>query len=751
MPDLHAEGGPALTELRSRLDDALSRSGLTKTQLAARAAVSRTTVQLAFQSDAPVASAATLTALARVLRLPDHELLDLRRAATEGNAVGREEDQGLGKPISQWDPHDLEIHPAGPGLGEHAGLGASRRSLPGYVARHHDQLLAGVVADAARGRSRMLVLVGSSSTGKSRACWEAIRPLADVGWRLWHPSSPTRAEAALEDLHRVRPRTVVWLNETQHYLGEPQVGERVAAGLHQLAHSGRGPFLILGTLWPEYADQYTVLPSPGTPDLHSRARELLAGRMVTVPEVFDDDALRDATALAKNGDSLLADALTRARVHGRMTQDLAGAPELLRRYEHGTPAVRALLNAAMDARRLGVPLHLPQAFLTDAAIDYFDGQDLDQLDLDWAEAAFADLARPVHGRQPPVRRIGARPTHRYPGGPTPVVTPPTVRSPAFRLADYLEQHGRTIRRLLCPPASFWHAAHRHLTDSDALDRLAAEADRRERRQWAYHLRLRAADENSAEATVALVRSRHEAGDRDGAEALAVRAAEAGYPNALGLLAYLREMAGDRHGAEALFRQAGAAGHAVSLISLAITLRREGDLKGAESLYRQAADAGHAEVLPVLAEMREEAGDSDGATALVVSEAEAGDVWPLYMLAQLRENAGDHAGARALATRAADAGHTFALSSLAELRVAAGDQEGAEALYRQAADAGDTDALAKLAELRMAAGDKENAEALYRQAADAGRTFALSSLAELRVAAGDQEGAEALYRQAADAG
>ena len=41
-----------------------------------------------------------------------------------------------------------------------------------------------------------------------------------MGWRLWHPFDPTRAEAAQEDLHRVEPHTVVWLNEAQHYLGD---------------------------------------------------------------------------------------------------------------------------------------------------------------------------------------------------------------------------------------------------------------------------------------------------------------------------------------------------------------------------------------------------------------------------------------------------------------------------------------------------------------------------------------------------
>ena len=86
--------------------------------------------------------------------------------------------------------------------------------------REHDQLLAGVVRAAADGRSGIAVLVGGSSTGKTRACWEALGLLRDQqpGWRLWHPIDPTRPDAALRELPRIGPRTVVWLNEAQFYL-----------------------------------------------------------------------------------------------------------------------------------------------------------------------------------------------------------------------------------------------------------------------------------------------------------------------------------------------------------------------------------------------------------------------------------------------------------------------------------------------------------------------------------------------------
>ncbi|GLV88196.1 hypothetical protein Slala03_78850 [Streptomyces lavendulae subsp. lavendulae] len=174
---------------------------------------------------------------------------------------------------------------------------------------------------------------------------------------------------------------------------------------HLLVSPERGPVLVLGTLWPEYAAQYTALPTASGADPYSRAWELLAGRTLTVPDAFDVPALAAAEVLAEGGDRLLADALTRARTDGRMTQDLAGAPELFHRYRNAGPAAKAVLETAMDARRLGVGLHLPQAFLT----DYLGQNDYDQLTGDWAERAYAELAEPVHGK--PARALTPDPEH----------------------------------------------------------------------------------------------------------------------------------------------------------------------------------------------------------------------------------------------------------------------------------------------------------------------------------------------------
>ncbi|WP_432250739.1 helix-turn-helix domain-containing protein [Streptomyces sanyensis] len=737
----------ALTALRARLETGRARMRLNQTQLAARAGLSRGTVHKVFKAGEPVPTTDTVVAVARALGLPVGELLALRRTAV---GAGDGDRAGPGRPVGQWDPHALEVHPAGMTL-ESAG-GVERRVLPGYVAREHDQRLARAVQDAEAGRSRMVVLVGESSTGKTRACWEAVQPLADQGWWLWHPYDPTRAEAALEELHRVGPRTVVWLNEAQHYLGDPHAGERIAAAIHTLlVQPERGPVLVLGTLWPDYATQYTALPSPEAPDPHSRVRELLAARTVNIPAAFDPAALAKATTLAEAGDRLLADALTRAGDDGRVTQDLAGAPELLHRYEQATPAARALLEAAMDARRLRVGLHLPQAFLTDAAPDYLTDTDYDQLTDDWAEQAYAELATPVHGKHAPLRRATPRPQRRPPS-PTPTDSPtPSPGGPVFRLADYLEQHGRTTRPDLCPPASFWHAAHTHLTHPDDLNYLAQAAEDRHRLQWAHHLRHRAAHHGGASALACLAVRREQSGDHAGAEALARQAAEYGDPSALVRLAVRREQNLDRACAKTLYQEAADHGSSSALVSMSWMLMQSGDHAGAEALTRQAAERGDPSALARLSWMRDQIGDHAGAEALTRQAAEYGDPSALVRLAVRREQSGDHAGAEALARQAAERGDPSALVRLGWMREQCRKRADAEDLYQMAADHGSPSALVRLATMWEEDGARKGAEVLARQAADHGDSSALVRLSAMRERVGAGQSAETLARDVAGRG
>jgi hypothetical protein len=75
------------------------------------------------------------------------------------------------RPVGQWDPVELGVHRViGGGL------------LPPYVRRRHDQVLR-TILDPGVAANRLVVVRGGSSTGKSRAAYEAVLDrLPD--WRL---------------------------------------------------------------------------------------------------------------------------------------------------------------------------------------------------------------------------------------------------------------------------------------------------------------------------------------------------------------------------------------------------------------------------------------------------------------------------------------------------------------------------------------------------------------------------------------
>jgi hypothetical protein len=364
----------------------------------------------------------------------------------------------LGRLISELDdPFVLEVHR--PVQVEGA---RNLPPLPPYVRRDHDEALAEVVALAADGHSAMAVLVGGSSAGKTRACWEAVHQLPD-DWRVWHPFDPTRPEAVLADLPRVGPRTVVWLNETQHYLDTPgDIGERVAAALRTLlSDQQRAPVLVLGTLWPEHWDTLTRERSG-----HPEARQVLDGLDIQTVATFAGVALARLERAA-DADPRLA-AAVKAAPGGEVTQYLAGARELLSRYRNAPPAAKALIHAAMDARRLGHGIALPAAFLAAAAPAYLTDAEWDTAGGDWLEQALAYTAAPCKGVSGPVARIRPRPDasrrhdiDEWVGGP-----PGLPGGPAYRLADYLDQHGRRHRSDQFPPRGFWAAAALHADPRD---------------------------------------------------------------------------------------------------------------------------------------------------------------------------------------------------------------------------------------------------------------------------------------------
>ena len=375
-----------------------------------------------------------------------------------------------GRPLEEVrDPFALEVHRPVQPEEPRSGL----PELPAYVPREHDQVLAQVVRAAAAGRSGIAVLVGGSSTGKTRACWEALHLLRDragVAAVASDRPDPPRCRAARPAAHRAADGGVAERGPVLPGGGGRRggrAGRRRAAGA--AARPGPGPGAGAG---------HAVAAVLGHPDRppgrrrrlaragagaagrprHPRARRVHARPGRPASRVGGRAAGAGGPAGGGRGGD---------PVPGRGAGAAGPVPQRAARRGGADHAV-------MDARRLGMGAGLPHAFLEVAAPGYLTDSQWDALGEDWLEQALAYAAVPCKGARGPLTRIRPRPAASRAarsgprdGGAQPAGGPGSVtEGPLYRLADYLDQHGRQYRQDLIPPPEFWSAAAAHARPGD---------------------------------------------------------------------------------------------------------------------------------------------------------------------------------------------------------------------------------------------------------------------------------------------
>lgn len=354
---------------------------------------------------------------------------------------------GGSRRVAEWSAQMLGVKPAIEAQG-------APGDLPLYIPRDHDRELRRVVREMAT-TGGLIVLLGEPSTGKSRSAYEAV--MAELpDWWLLRP----RDVAELEELVDLgADRTVVWLDDLGHFLdAQPALS---AATLLRLLDP-RAPTVIVGALWPESHDRYTEAAeasdaATGRTSAEAREALQLARTVDVVGELSESEqAAAEATA---DRDPRIAAALTGSDFG--LFQTLAGAPALVRRWRSGDVYGRALMNAAIDAVRLGGPEILTLDYLRAAAPGYLTSAQWARATPPWLDTALDYCTTMVNGA-------------------TAALSPAAGDEPGsivgYTLADYLLRTGERYRRFTPVPAEAWQAMLDTVTDTRILAALGWSAE-----------------------------------------------------------------------------------------------------------------------------------------------------------------------------------------------------------------------------------------------------------------------------------
>ncbi|MFF5287816.1 tetratricopeptide repeat protein [Paractinoplanes globisporus] len=342
--------------------------------------------------------------------------------------------------------------------------------LPTYVERDFDfRLRAALAPNVDRGP--FVVMLGSSSTGKTRSLYEAVREMYPDWWLI----QPPHAGYLLELKNDPPGRTVFWLDELQQYLGgrEPLTAECVRT----LIRRGN---VVVGTVWPSQLGNLTS----ASEDIRRLMRSAV---QISVPAELTTAELNQARGVAER-DSRIRQALD-TRDAG-LTQALAGGPALVMAWEQpANPYAKAIITAAADAHRLGVHAPLSEELLARAMFGYLQPKQRVEPARVWIEEAKPHATKPLYGDVSPLSPVDG-------GEPGSLA--------GYVVADYLAQHLRRVRRTAPVPGEAWQAFVRGMDRPSDLRRLADAALARMRYCYAEPaLRRLATDGHDAQAAIEL--------------------------------------------------------------------------------------------------------------------------------------------------------------------------------------------------------------------------------------------------------
>lgn len=356
----------------------------------------------------------------------------------------------------------LGVHPARP---HPDALADASTILPKHVPRDVEPEVRAWMREA-RAHGGFLLVVGDPCVGKTRLLYDAATEELDDFVVLAPDLGDGAAVNALANPRMRLPKLVVWLDELHRFLAGPYLGPGgtplVAKTIRYLLDA-RAPVVLLGTLWPAHAAELRGTdqdPRTGTRrHRHPEAADVLDAdrrrREITVHPFSPTE--RYAAEQRSILDPCLASAV--ADPDYNVTEALAGAPELIRRYQQATEEQRAVLHAAVDANRLGVRAPLSERLLLAASRTYLTTVHPGQ---DWFSTTLLELTKDERSTAPLIR----------------IPSADRQSTVGYTVSNFLLQHAAKERRSARVSDACWTALVEHVDNADDLRRLAkAAADR----------------------------------------------------------------------------------------------------------------------------------------------------------------------------------------------------------------------------------------------------------------------------------
>lgn len=245
------------------------------------------------------------------------------------------------------DPIALGVHPAA------VLVGGDR--VPPFVRRDVDDELRHALV-----RPGLVLVVGESTAGKSRAGYEAMRAVLPEH-ALVVPSGGD-ALAALAPVIVDLPKCVVWLDDLDRYLGSGGLSPDL---LTRLLGDGSRHVVVLATMRTQERARYDRVREAGLDDagrqVWRRGRDVIERAYeITLDRQWSAAELRRAR---DSSDPRIADAMRQAGRFG-LAEVLAAGPELVSTLRNAwspgcNPRGAALVTAAVACRRAGVHRLVP--------------------------------------------------------------------------------------------------------------------------------------------------------------------------------------------------------------------------------------------------------------------------------------------------------------------------------------------------------------------------------------------------------